>query len=80
MQVDFNDAGNDAFLKNILWSDEAVFGSNGCMNRHNEHHYAEQNPHCIRNTNIQGRWTVNVWLGIIIIISSYILTKIAKSN
>ncbi|XP_070528842.1 uncharacterized protein [Cardiocondyla obscurior] len=30
--VNFNDAGNDPFLKNILWTDEAIFGSNGCIN------------------------------------------------
>jgi len=52
-------------LKNILWSDEASFGSDGCINRHNEHHYAEHNPHYIKQINVQGRWTVNVWLGII---------------
>ncbi|RLU24746.1 hypothetical protein DMN91_002836 [Ooceraea biroi] len=63
--VNLNDAGNDVFLKNILWSDEAIFGSDGCINRHNEHHYAERNPHCRKQTKIQGRWTVNVWLGII---------------
>ncbi|XP_070528721.1 uncharacterized protein [Cardiocondyla obscurior] len=34
-------------------------------NRHNEHHYAEQNPHCIKQINIQGRWILNVWFGII---------------
>ncbi|KMQ90415.1 transposable element tc1 transposase [Lasius niger] len=64
VQVNFNDVGNDPFLKNILWSDEAIFESDGCINKHNEHHYAEHNPHCVK-ANIQGRWTVNVWLGII---------------
>jgi len=63
--VDNNDAENDLFLKNVLWSDEAIFGNDGSINRHNEHHYAEHNPHCIKVTNIQGRWTVNVWLGIL---------------
>lgn len=63
--MDFNDAGNDIFLKKILFSDEAIFGSDRCINRRNEHHYAEYNPHCIKEKNIQGRWTVNVWLGIV---------------
>lgn len=63
--MDFNDAGNDQFLKRILWSDEATFASNGCINRHNEHHYAEHNPHCIKETNVQERWIVNVWIGIL---------------
>jgi len=27
--------------------------------------YAEHNPYCINEYNIQGRWTVNVWLDII---------------
>lgn len=60
--MDFNDAGNDIFLKKILFSDEAIFGRDGCRN---EHHYTEHNPHCIKENNIQGRWTVNVWLGIV---------------
>ncbi|XP_070524010.1 histone-lysine N-methyltransferase SETMAR-like [Cardiocondyla obscurior] len=63
--VNFNDAENDPFLKNILWTDEAVFRKNGYINRQNEHHYAENNPRCIKEINIQDRWTVNVWLGII---------------
>jgi len=63
--VDINDVRNDIFLKKILFTDEAIFGSDGCINRHNEHHYAEHNPYCIKEYNIQGKWTVNVWLGII---------------
>jgi len=63
--VDFNNAENDPFLKKILWTDEATFTSDGCINRRNEHHYAEHNPHCIKETNVQGRWTVNVWIGIL---------------
>lgn len=65
MQVDFNNARNDIFLKNILWIDEAIFESHGQINRHNKHYYAEQNPHCAKVHNFQGRWTVNVWLGIV---------------
>lgn len=48
MHVNFNDIflnENDIFLKNIRWSDEAGSESNEYINRHNEHHYAEHNPH-----------------------------------
>lgn len=54
-----------AFLKKILWTDECVFHSDGGINRHNEHHYAEQNPHCRKTIHVQGRYSVNVWAGIL---------------
>lgn len=56
---------NDAFLKKILWTDESVFHSDGRINRHNEHHYAEENSHCRKTTHIQGYYSVNVWAGIL---------------
>lgn len=61
----FDDPGDDEFLKNILWTDECSFGSDGKVNRHNEHHYAVENPHCHKEIHIQGRWTLNVWMGIL---------------
>jgi len=56
---------NDAFLKIILWTDECVFHSDGRINRHNEHHNAEENSHCRKTTHIQGYYSVKVWAGIL---------------
>ncbi|TGZ55949.1 Uncharacterized protein DBV15_08010 [Temnothorax longispinosus] len=39
--------------------------SDGMINCHNEHHYAVENPHCIKETHVQGRFHVNVWMGIV---------------
>ncbi|PSN45189.1 hypothetical protein C0J52_21921 [Blattella germanica] len=58
-------AGDDEFLNNILWTDESTFHSNGGINRHNEHHYADDNPHCRKTIHAQGHFSVNVWTGVI---------------
>lgn len=55
----------DFFLNGVLWTDELIVGSDGSFNVHNEHHYAEENPHCLTIGHIQGRWTICVWTGII---------------
>lgn len=34
----------DEFLFAILSSDESIFGHEGQINRHNEYHYALENP------------------------------------
>lgn len=48
-----------------MWTDECVFRSDGRINRRNEHHYAEENPHCRKTIHIQGYYSVNVWAGIL---------------
>jgi len=55
----------DPWRSIVLWSDECTFGSEGYFNVHNEHHYSVENPHCIKEIHTQGRFTVNVWAGII---------------
>ncbi|EFN74373.1 hypothetical protein EAG_14224, partial [Camponotus floridanus] len=64
-QVDLNNIANDNFLKRILWTDECTFRSDGHINRHNEHHYAQENPHCRKETHVQGQFHINVWMGIL---------------
>jgi hypothetical protein len=39
---------NPNFLKNILFTDEAVFTKDGIFNQHNSHLWSEENPHAIR--------------------------------
>ena len=65
LQVDIDNIENDAFLRQILWTDECTFHSDGKVNRHNEHHYAVENPHCRKEVHVQGRFAVNVWMGIV---------------
>ncbi|XP_071641191.1 uncharacterized protein [Temnothorax longispinosus] len=62
---DINNIANYYFLRRILWTDECTFRNNGRINRHNEHHYAEENPHCRKETHIQGQFHINVWMGIL---------------
>ena len=64
-QVNINNVADDPFLRRILWTDECTFRSDGRINRHNEHHYAEENPHCRKETHVQGQFHVNVWMGIL---------------
>ncbi|XP_039303571.1 uncharacterized protein LOC120357432 [Solenopsis invicta] len=63
--VDINNIANDHFLRRILWTDECTFRSDGRINTHNEHHYAEENPHCRKEMHIQGQFHINVWMGIL---------------
>ncbi|EZA61680.1 hypothetical protein X777_10512, partial [Ooceraea biroi] len=56
---------DDYFLRSILWTDECTFRSDGRINRQNEHHYAEENPHCRKEIHVQGKFHVNVWMGIV---------------
>lgn len=53
------------FLNEILFTDECTFTRNGIMNFHNYHHWSVLNPHRIRRTNFQFRFSVNIWCGII---------------
>jgi len=64
IQVDINNVAND-FLKKILWTDKCTFRSDGRINYHNEHHYAEENPHCRKKTYVQEEYNVNVWMGMV---------------
>lgn len=49
----------------ILWTDEALFTRVGLYNQHNEHWWSYRNPHMIRETYHQVRFSANVWAGII---------------
>ncbi|XP_050294949.1 uncharacterized protein LOC126735091 [Anthonomus grandis grandis] len=53
------------FLNEILWTDKATFNSDGGVNRHNMHYRSETNPRWMREIQHQGRWSVNVWCGVI---------------
>lgn len=53
------------FSRKILWTDEASFTRNGVLNLHNEHVWAQENPHASCESNFQHQWRVNVWAGII---------------
>lgn len=51
--------------KYILYTDEATFTRHGTSNVHNEHFWAQENPHETLECNFQERFSVNVWCGII---------------
>lgn len=53
------------FAFKILWTDEATFHSNGGVNRHNMHYWSDTNPRWMQEVQHQGRWSVNVWCGIL---------------
>ncbi|KAJ8914842.1 hypothetical protein NQ315_014855 [Exocentrus adspersus] len=50
--------------KRVLFTDESSFANTGRENRHNYHHYADQNPRLMRDDDHQHRFKVNVWTGI----------------
>ncbi|KAJ8910328.1 hypothetical protein NQ315_012334 [Exocentrus adspersus] len=52
------------FCEWVLFTDESSFANTGRENRHNYHHYADQNPRVMRQDDHQHRFKVNVWAGI----------------
>ena len=49
----------------ILYTDESTFTRDGTTNLHNEHWWAEENPHKLVQCNFQERFSVSIWCGII---------------
>ncbi|OXU21035.1 hypothetical protein TSAR_002688 [Trichomalopsis sarcophagae] len=53
------------FLNSILWTDKATYVRTEMANAHNEHYWADENPHLARKDYFQKRLSINVWAGII---------------
>lgn len=60
-----SDVEDRRFLKKILWTDESKFSSEGITNFHNLHYWNHENPHLVRQTSFQYKFSVNVWAGVI---------------
>lgn len=56
---------NSQLLSLILFTDEASFSKNAIMNFHNNHVWAEENPHEICEDRFQYQFSLNVWVGIV---------------
>lgn len=52
-------------LYRILWTDEAQFTRDGVNNSRNSHVWSLENPHAIRQSHSQHKFSINVWAGII---------------
>lgn len=48
---------------NTLFTDEAQFTRDGVFNSRNSHVWAEENPHAIRESRSQKKFSINVWCG-----------------
>lgn len=58
-------ADDEFFFQNVLFTDESTFQKSALPNRHNVHQYSDINPHFKFEKQYQGRWSINVWGGII---------------
>ena len=58
-------AEDPTFISKILFTDEATFGRTTLTNIHNEHIWADENPHARTVRSHQRQFRCNVWLGII---------------
>lgn len=56
---------NERFLGKILSSDEKGFSREGTFNIHNNHYWAEENPHQCHIRGYQQKFSINVWAGIL---------------
>lgn len=50
------------FLSKVIWTDESKFSREGIVNRRNIHYWNPENPHIIRMTNFQNRFSFNVFI------------------
>jgi hypothetical protein len=55
---------NPNFVSRILFSDESIFGRQGCYDAHNWHIWVEENPHAIFSRAFQERFSINLWVGL----------------
>lgn len=53
------------FLSRIFFTDEANFSRQSIRNFHNNHVWAEENPHEIAESHFQHQFSLNVWLAVI---------------
>lgn len=53
------------FFNKILWTDESRFERTGIFNIHNYHVWSIENPHAMRESTFQHRFSVNMWSGIL---------------
>ncbi|EFA11692.1 hypothetical protein TcasGA2_TC005051 [Tribolium castaneum] len=58
-------AENQNFVKTIMFTDESTFTREGVFNIHNNHFWADQNPHVIRPNSFQYKFSINLWAGIL---------------
>lgn len=52
------------FEGTVIWTDETHISSAGIFNRHNNHHWAQENPYATATVNRQGRFGFGVWCGL----------------
>ena len=52
--------GEESFVSNILFTDEASFTRDGIFNFHNNHNWDEENPHVIVHSTHQHQFSLNV--------------------
>lgn len=56
---------NPGFLQKVLFTDEASFSKVAIINFHNNHIWADENPHALVEAHHQEQFSLNVWIGII---------------
>ena len=58
-------ARDPQFQGKVLWTDETRFTNCGIFNRHNEHMWAQENPHHVEERRPQRKFGFNVWCGVL---------------
>lgn len=56
---------DEHFTRHVFVTDEATFTRSGVNNFRNTHVWATENPHAVRRTHFQQRFSLNVWAGIL---------------
>jgi hypothetical protein len=73
---------NPFFVSSVLFTDEAAFTRNGIINFHNNHMWAEENPHAVIQSRHQQQFSINVWAGIVgdVLVDPHVLPQRLTGN
>jgi hypothetical protein len=73
---------NPFFVSSVLFTVEANFTRIGIMNFHNNHLWAEENPHVIVQSRHQQQFSIIVWRGVVddILACPYVLPQRLTGN
>jgi hypothetical protein len=55
---------NSNFLASAIFTDEAQFIGDGIQNFHNQHPWADENPHALIPSHLQQQLSINIWASI----------------
>jgi hypothetical protein len=70
---------NPRVIRNVLFTDEAHFTCDGVNNTRNSHLWGHDNPHGTIESNYQHRFSVNVWCGVVSLVTNSLVRTFSRN-